>query len=153
MGAADLFGKDPRASYTLLVAKNLPADAGDARDAGSIPGSPGGGRDSPLQCSCLENPMDRGAWRAAVHGVTEGRTRLRRLSRTHAPGEATPERAREVEEEREVAQRRPQGPAERRRGTRPGIPAEGGELGSFLQSPFLEGGSLGALLLWPVTPG
>ena len=87
MGAADLFGKDPRASYTLLVAKNLPADAGDARDAGSIPGSPGGGRGSPLQCSCLENPMDRGAWRAAVHGVTEGRTRLRRLSRTHAPGD------------------------------------------------------------------
>ena len=45
--------------------KNAPADAGDVRDAGSILGSgrsPCGGHGSPLQCSCLENPMDRGAW-------------------------------------------------------------------------------------------
>ena len=46
----------------------------DARDMGSIPGSgrsPGGGNGNPLQCSCLENPMDRGAWWATVHGVAE----------------------------------------------------------------------------------
>ena len=47
---------------------------GDAGDMGSIPGpgrSPGGGNDNPFQYSCLENPMDRGAWQATVHGVTE----------------------------------------------------------------------------------
>ena len=52
--------------------KELPASAGDIRDMGSIPGwgrSPGGGHGNPLQCSCLETPVDRGAWRAAVHGV------------------------------------------------------------------------------------
>ena len=57
-----------------LVVKNLPADAGDLRDVGWIPGSgrsPGEGNGNPLQYSCLENPMDRGAWRATVHGVTE----------------------------------------------------------------------------------
>ena len=46
------------------MVKNLPANAGDARDVGSIPGagiSPGGGNGNPVQCSCLENPMDRGA--------------------------------------------------------------------------------------------
>ena len=56
------------------VVKNPPANAGDARDADSIPGSgrsPGGGNRSPLQYSCLENPVDRGAWQAAVHGVAE----------------------------------------------------------------------------------
>ena len=58
---------------------NLPANAGDVRDVGLIPGSgrsPGGGNGNPLQCSCLENPMDRGAWWAAVHKVTKSRTRL-----------------------------------------------------------------------------
>ena len=53
--------------------KNPPASAGDTGDAGSIPGSgrsPGGGHGNPLQCSCLENPMDGAAWRATVHGVT-----------------------------------------------------------------------------------
>ena len=52
-----------------LVVKNLPANTGDGRDVGSIPGvgrSPGGGHGSPLQYSCLENPMDRGAWWATV---------------------------------------------------------------------------------------
>ena len=47
------------------VVKNSPARAGDAGDAGSVPGSgrsPGGGRDNPLQCSCPENSMDRGIW-------------------------------------------------------------------------------------------
>ena len=49
----------------------MPANARDIRDAGSVPGSgrsPGGGRGNPLQCSCLENPMDRGTWRATVLG-------------------------------------------------------------------------------------
>ena len=53
------------------MVKNLPANAGDIRDMGSIPvpgRSPGGGHSDPLQCSCLENPMDRGAWWATVHG-------------------------------------------------------------------------------------
>ena len=45
--------------------------------------SPGGGHGNPLQCSCLENPMDRGAWRATVHWVTESQTQLKQLS-THA---------------------------------------------------------------------
>ena len=56
------------------MVKNLPVNAVDAGDTGSIPGlgrSPGGGNGNPLQDSCLENPMDRGAWWAAVHGVEE----------------------------------------------------------------------------------
>ena len=56
------------------VVQNLPANAGDARDAGLIPGSgrsPGGGNGNSLQYSCLENPMDRGAWRTTVHGITK----------------------------------------------------------------------------------
>ena len=56
------------------VVKKLPAGAGDAGDTGSIPESgrsPRGGDGNPLQCSCLGNSMDRGAWRATVHGVTE----------------------------------------------------------------------------------
>ena len=55
----------------VLVVKNLPADAGDVRDVSSIPGSgrsPGGGRSNPLQCSCLESPMDGGAWRVQSLG-------------------------------------------------------------------------------------
>ena len=55
-----------------LVVKNLPANAGDLRDEGSIPGSgrsPRDGNDNPLQYYSLENLMDRGAWRATVHGV------------------------------------------------------------------------------------
>ena len=53
------------------------ASARNAGDPGSIPGmgrSPGEGNGDPLQCSCLENPMDRGAWWATVHGVTKSRT-------------------------------------------------------------------------------
>ena len=53
-----------RASSVVLVVKNLPANAGDVRDAGSIPGlgiSPGGGHGNPFQYSCLGNPMGRGA--------------------------------------------------------------------------------------------
>ena len=59
------------------MVKNLPANAGDIRDLGLIPGSgrsPGGGNGNPLQYSCLENPMDRGAWWATVHGVAESDT-------------------------------------------------------------------------------
>ena len=66
-----------------LVLKNSPASAGDVRDLGLIPGlgrSPGGGNGNPLQYSCLENPMDRGAWQTAVHRVTKSRTRLKRLT-------------------------------------------------------------------------
>ena len=61
----------------MPVVRNPTAIAGDIGDAGSIPGwgrSPGGGHGSPLQCSCLENPMDRGAWRATVRRVTESQT-------------------------------------------------------------------------------
>ena len=57
-----------------LSVKNLPANSGDPRVMGSIPGrerSPGRGNDNPLQYSCLEKPMDRGASRAIVHGITE----------------------------------------------------------------------------------
>ena len=56
-----------------LVVKNPSANAGDVRDSGLIPGlgrCPGVGNGSPLLYSCLENPMDRGAWQATVHGVT-----------------------------------------------------------------------------------
>ena len=54
--------------------KNLPANAGETRNLGSVPGlgrSPGGGHGNLLQNSCLENPLDRGAWRATVHRVAE----------------------------------------------------------------------------------
>ena len=58
----------------LVVKKNPPANAGDARDTGLIPEpgrSPGGGHGNPLQCYSLENPMDRRAWRATVYRVAE----------------------------------------------------------------------------------
>ena len=56
------------------MVKNLPDNAGEARDEGLIPGSgrsPGVGNGNPLQCSCLQNQLDRGSWWATVHGVTE----------------------------------------------------------------------------------
>ena len=56
------------------MVKSPPAKAGDMRNAGSIPGSgqsPGGRHSNPLQCSCLENPMNRGIWWAVVHRVSE----------------------------------------------------------------------------------
>ena len=64
--------------------KNLPANVGHVREAGSIPGSgrsPGGRHSNPLQYSCLENPTERGAWQATVHGVAKSWTRL--STRTH----------------------------------------------------------------------
>ena len=59
------------------VVKNLPASAGDVRDMGLMSGSgrsPRGGHGNPLQYSCLEDPTDRGAWRAAVHRATNSGT-------------------------------------------------------------------------------
>ena len=67
----------PRASQVVLVVKNSPTNARDVRDTVLIPGSgrfPGGGHDNPLQYSCLENAMGRGAWWATVHGVTKNWT-------------------------------------------------------------------------------
>ena len=58
------------ASRVMLVVKNVPANAGDVSNVGLLPGSgrsPGGGHDNPLLCSCLENPLDRGACKATVH--------------------------------------------------------------------------------------
>ena len=81
----------PRGSWV----KNPPASAGDEGDASSIPRwgrSPGEGHGNPLPYSCLGNPMDRGAWRATVHGVAKSQTRWVRTS--HAPtsplGHGTP---------------------------------------------------------------
>ena len=74
-----------KASQVTLV-KNPPAIAGDLRDTILIPGlgrSPGGGRDNPLQYSCLEIPMGRGDWQRTVHGVAKNQTQMKGLS-THA---------------------------------------------------------------------
>ena len=67
----------------MLVVKNPPANTGDLRDAGLIPGSersPREGNGNPLQCSCLEKSMDSGTWQATVHSVAKSQTRLKRLS-------------------------------------------------------------------------
>ena len=67
------------ASQVALVVKNPPANAGDMRRVVSISGvgrSSGIGNGNPLQCACLENPMDRGAWQATVHGVAKSQTWL-----------------------------------------------------------------------------
>ena len=64
-------------SQVSLVIKNSPGDAADIKDAGSIPGLgrfPGEGHGNPLWHSCLENPMDRGAWQATVHRVAQSWT-------------------------------------------------------------------------------
>ena len=78
------------ASLVVLVVKNPSDNVGDIRDDSSIPGlgrSPGGGHGNPFQYSCLENPMDRGAWWATVHRVIKSWTRLKQLSMqsTHSP--------------------------------------------------------------------
>ena len=76
-------GPQKKTSQVVLMVKNPPANAGDVRDPGSIPGlrrSPGGGHGNPLQYSCLQNPMDRGAWWATVHRVEKSQTRLKGLS-------------------------------------------------------------------------
>ena len=67
----------PGASQVAVRVKNSPANAGDIRDVGLIPGSgrsPGGGHGNPLQYSCLENPKEGGAWRATVHEVAKSWT-------------------------------------------------------------------------------
>ena len=78
--AKDTFDKSARryskteASHVTLTIKNLPFNVGDIRDIGLIPmlgRSSGEGNGNPLLCSCLENPMDRGAWKAVVHRVSE----------------------------------------------------------------------------------
>ena len=66
-------------SQVALEVKNPPANAGDIREMGSIPGlgrSPGERNGNLLQYSCLDNSMDRGAWRAIVHGVAKSWTQL-----------------------------------------------------------------------------
>ena len=68
------------------MVKNLPASSGDIRNMGLIPGSgrfSGEGNSNPLHYSCLENPMDRGAWKGIVHRVAKSETWLKLLS-THA---------------------------------------------------------------------
>ena len=68
------------------MVRNPSANAGDVGDVGSLPGSgrsPGGGHGNPLQYSCLENAMNRGAWRASVHRVAKNRTQLKRLRMQH----------------------------------------------------------------------
>ena len=63
-----------------LEVKNLPANAGDIKDMGSIPGlgrSTGEGNDNPLWYPCLDNPMNKGAWWATVHGVAKSQTQLK----------------------------------------------------------------------------
>jgi len=68
------------ASQVVLVVKNPPTNAGDIRDTIFVPGLgrfPAGGHGNPLQYSCLENPMERGAWWATVHGVAKSGTRLK----------------------------------------------------------------------------
>ena len=84
------FGQIPRngiaPSQVALVVKNPATNSGNLRDTGSIPvsrSSPGGGWGNPLPYSCLENPMDRRAWRATVHGVAKSWTWLKRLATSH----------------------------------------------------------------------
>ena len=72
-----------RTSQVALMVKNLLANAGDVRDACSVPGSgrsPEGGHSNPLQHSCLENPVDRGVRWATVHRVVKSQTQLKQLN-------------------------------------------------------------------------
>ena len=65
------------------MVKNLPANAGDVRDTGLVPGlgrSPGGGHGNPLQYSCLENPVNREAWQFMAHRIAKSQTQLKQLS-------------------------------------------------------------------------
>ena len=75
-----------RFGWTSLVAQTVKASAYNAGDPGSIPGlgrSPGEGNGNPLVYSCLENPMDRGAWQAAVHGVAKSQTQVSDFTSLH----------------------------------------------------------------------
>ena len=64
-------------SLVALMVKNSPASAGDTDSIPGLGRSPGGGHGNPLQYSCLENPMDRGIWRAAIHKVSKSQTGLK----------------------------------------------------------------------------
>ena len=75
-----------RRAGTALMVKDLPASAGDGRDVGLIPGSersPGEGSGNPLQYSCPENPMDRGAQWITLHGITKSLTQLSNFNSLH----------------------------------------------------------------------
>ena len=76
---SNVYIKNIYLTQVALVVRNPPANEGDARDAGSTPGSgrsPEVGNGNPLQYSCLENSMERGTWWAAIHGATESHIRL-----------------------------------------------------------------------------
>ena len=76
----DLFNPENGGFSVGTVVKNTPANAGGERNLGLIPGSgraPGGGNDNPLQYSCLENSIDKGAWQPIVHRVAKSQTQLR----------------------------------------------------------------------------
>ena len=82
----ELENKRSKAQRTSLVAQMVKASGYNVGDLGSIPGSgrsPGEGNGNPLQYSCLENPMDGGAWWAAVHGVAKSQTRLSNFTSLH----------------------------------------------------------------------
>ena len=91
--------------------RNPPANAGDVRDVSSIPGSgrsPGGDHVNLLRYSCLENPMDRGAWGATVQGVAQSQTQLKRLSMHAGPlrADAFPAPATPLKDHTEQSERR-----------------------------------------------
>ena len=92
------------ASQVTLVVKNLSVNVGDIRETGLIPGtgrSPGIGHDNPLQYSCQENPIDRGAWEATVHRITQRQSWLKQLSMyEYRERETIRERKRKTETER-----------------------------------------------------
>ena len=96
----------------VLLVKNPRANAGDIRDEGSIPGSGrslGGRHGNPLKYSCLENPMEREAWQATVHRVTQSQTRLKRLRmQNHGPLLKTSYRPHSVQDRRSTLSGRKQ---------------------------------------------
>ena len=84
------------------VVKNPPANAGDASSLPMWERSPGEENGNPVQYSCLENPMDRGAWRAAVHGVAKSWTRLSDCTHTCTRNGKETQKWKGVEKEREI---------------------------------------------------
>ena len=94
------------------MVKNLPPNAGNVKDEGLIPGlgrSPGRGHGNRLQNSCLENPMEREAWQATVHRVTQSQTRLKRLRmQNHGPLLKTSYRPHSVQDRRSTLSGRKQ---------------------------------------------
>ena len=86
------------------MAKNPPANAGDVRDMGSIPGlgrSPGEGNSNSLQYSCLGSPMDKGAWQATIHGVVKGLDMTERLTAHCTLGTETWQKRSNIHSEKE----------------------------------------------------